>query len=96
MSEPLLCALVLAASVLAGLLGSLTGLGGGIIVIPVLVLLFGVDLRYAIGASLVAVIATSTGSAAAFVREGFTNLRIAMLLEVATTAGALCGAVLAL
>lgn len=94
--EPLLCALVLGASTLAGLLGSLTGLGGGVIVIPVLVLLFGVDLRYAIGASLVAVIATSTGSAAAFVREGFTNLRVAMLLEVATTAGALCGAVLAL
>jgi uncharacterized membrane protein YfcA len=96
MTEPLLCALVLAASVVAGLLGSLTGLGGGVVVIPVLVLLFGVDLRYAIGASLVAVIATSTGSAAAFLREGFTNLRVAMLLEVATTAGALCGTILAL
>ena len=86
---------VFAASILAGLLGSLTGLGGGVVVIPVLVLLFGVDLRYAIGASLIAVIATSSGSAAAYVREGFTNIRIAMLLEVATTIGALVGATLA-
>lgn len=83
------------ASILAGLLGSLTGLGGGVVIIPVLVLLFGVDMRYAIGASLVAVIATSSGSAAAYVREGFTNIRIAMLLEVATTTGALLGAILA-
>jgi uncharacterized membrane protein YfcA len=83
------------ASILAGLLGSLTGLGGGVVIIPVLVLLFSVDMRYAIGASLVAVIATSSGSAAAYVREGFTNIRIAMLLEVATTTGALLGAILA-
>jgi len=82
-------------SILAGLLGSLTGLGGGIIITPVLVLLFGVDVRYAVGASLVAVIATSSGSAAAYVREGFTNVRIAMLLEVATTLGAITGALLA-
>ena len=84
-----------AASILAGLLGSLTGLGGGVVIIPVLVLLFGIDMRYAIGASLIAVIATSSGSAAAYVREGFTNIRIAMLLEVATTTGALLGAILA-
>jgi len=82
-------------SAVAGLLGSLTGLGGGAIIVPLLVVAFGVDLKYAIGASLVAVIATSSGSAAAFVKEGFTNVRLAMLLEVATTVGALVGAWLA-
>jgi len=79
----------------AGLLGSLTGLGGGIIVTPMLTLLFHVDLRYAIGASLVSVIATSSGAAAAFVREGYTNVRVGVLLEIATTTGALVGAALA-
>jgi uncharacterized membrane protein YfcA len=79
----------------AGCLGALTGLGGGVVIIPMLVLGFGVDLRYAIGASLVAVIATSSGSAAAYVREGYTNTRVAMLLEIATTAGALVGAMVA-
>jgi uncharacterized protein len=83
-------------SVAAGFLGSLTGLGGGIIVIPLLTLAMGVDIRYAIGASLVSVIATSSGAAAAYVREGFTNIRIGMFLEVATTVGALGGAVIAL
>ena len=78
----------------AGLLGALTGLGGGIIIVPLLTLAFGVDLRYAVGASLVAVIATSSGSAAAYVKEGYTNIRVGMLLEVATTAGALAGAYL--
>jgi uncharacterized membrane protein YfcA len=82
-------------SAAAGLLGSLTGLGGGAIIVPLLVVVFGVDLRYAIGASLIAVIATSSGSAAAFVKEGFTNVRLAMVLEVATTVGALIGAWLA-
>jgi uncharacterized membrane protein YfcA len=82
-------------SMAAGCLGALTGLGGGVVIIPMLVLGFGVDLRYAIGASLVAVIATSSGSAAAYVREGYTNTRVAMLLEIATTAGALAGAALA-
>src|ERR1700760_4581215 len=82
-------------SILAGLLGALTGLGGGVVVVPVLALLFHVDLRYAIGASLVSVIATSSGAAAAFVREGFSNIRIGMFLEVATTFGALTGAYLA-
>jgi uncharacterized membrane protein YfcA len=79
----------------AGLLGALTGLGGGIVVVPMLTLLFHVDLRYAIGASLVSVIATSSGAAAAYVREGFTNVRVGILLEVATTAGALVGAAVA-
>jgi hypothetical protein len=87
--------LLFAGSLAAGCLGALTGLGGGVVIIPMLVLGFHVDLRYAIGASLVAVIATSSGAAAAFVREGYTNVRVAMLLEVATTAGALLGAYLA-
>ena len=81
-------------SVVAGLLGALTGLGGGVVVVPVLALLFHVDLRYAIGASLVSVIATSSGAAAAYVREGFSNIRIGMFLEIATTLGALVGAYL--
>ena len=87
--------LIAAGSFLAGLLGSLTGLGGGIVVVPMLTLLFHVDLRYAIGASLVSVIATSSGAAAAYVREGYTNVRIGIFLEVATTIGALAGAALA-
>ncbi len=82
-------------SAVAGILGSLLGLGGGIIVIPVLTLLFKIDIRYAIGASIVSVIATSSGAAAAYVRERMTNLRVAMLLEVATVSGALSGAFLA-
>jgi len=80
----------------AGFLGSLTGLGGGIVVIPLLTIVLGVDIRYAIGASLVSVIATSSGAAAAYVREGFSNIRIGMFLEIATTLGALGGAVIAL
>jgi uncharacterized membrane protein YfcA len=81
-------------SIVAGLLGALTGLGGGVVIVPVLALLFHVDLRYAIGASLVSVIATSSGAAAAYVREGFSNIRIGMFLEIATTLGALVGAYL--
>jgi uncharacterized membrane protein YfcA len=76
----------------AGLLGALTGLGGGLVVVPMMTLLFHIDLRYAIGASLVSVIATSSGAAAAYVREGFTNVRVGIFLEVATTVGALTGA----
>src|SRR3954468_9875142 len=87
--------LVGAGSFGGGLLGALTGLGGGIIVVPMLTPLFHVDLRYAIAASLVSIIATSSGAAAAYVREGFTNVRVGILLEVATTAGALVGAALA-
>ncbi len=86
--------IVFAISLLAGFLGALTGLGGGVIVTPALTLLLGVDMRYAIGATLVSVIATSSGAAAAFVREGFSNIRIGMFLEVATTSGALLGAFL--
>lgn len=84
-----------AGSLLAGFLGALTGLGGGVVIVPLLTLAFGVDIHYAIGASLVSVIATSSGSAAAYVKEGFSNIRIGMFLEIATTIGALCGAFLA-
>ena len=76
----------------AGLLGSLTGLGGGVVLIPLLTLVFKVDIHYAIGTSLVSVIATSSGAAAAYVREGITNIRLGMFLELATTIGAICGA----
>ena len=79
-------------SLLAGFLGALTGLGGGVVVVPMLALLFHVDIRYAIGASLVSVIATSSGAAAAYVREGYSNIRIGMFLETATTVGAIAGA----
>jgi uncharacterized protein len=82
-------------SSLAGFLGSLTGLGGGIVIVPLLTLVFGMDIRYAIGASLVSVIATSSGAAAAYVREGYSNIRIGMFLEIATTVGALFGATVA-
>src|SRR5579864_4727888 len=87
--------LVAAGSFVAGLLGSLTGLGGGVVLVPLLTLFFKVDIRYAIGASLVSVIATSSGAAAAYVKEGFSNIRIGMFLEIATTFGALAGAFLA-
>ncbi|MDB5329975.1 MAG: Arginine/ornithine antiporter ArcD [Phycisphaerales bacterium] len=93
---PLVFTLVLfGISVAAGVLGSLVGLGGGIIVVPALTLWLHVDIRYAVGASIVSVIATSSGAAAAYVREHMTNLRVAMVLEIATTAGALSGALLA-
>jgi uncharacterized membrane protein YfcA len=82
-------------SLVAGFLGSLTGLGGGVVIVPLLTLVFGVDIRYAIGASLVSVIATSSGAAAAYVKEGYSNIRIGMFLEIATTLGALAGATLA-
>ena len=85
-------AVVFGISALAGFLGSLTGLGGGVVVTPVLTLLLGVDFHYAIGATLVSVIATSSGAAAAFVKEGFSNIRAGMFLEIATTLGALGGA----
>jgi uncharacterized membrane protein YfcA len=84
-----------AGSLVAGFLGALTGLGGGVVLVPMLTLLLGVDVRYAIGASLVSVIATSSGAAAAYVREGISNIRVGMFLEIATTLGALAGATLA-
>jgi len=87
--------LVFAAATAAGFIGSLTGLGGGVVITPVLALLFHVDLRYAMGASLVSVIATSSGAAAAYVREGFSNVRIGLFLEMATTTGAIFGAFVA-
>jgi uncharacterized membrane protein YfcA len=87
--------LVFAGSIAAGSLGALTGLGGGVVIVPLLTLLFGVDIRYAIGASLISVIATSSGSAAAYVREGYSNVRIGLLLEIATSVGALTGTALA-
>ena len=87
--------LLLLASGAAGLLGSLTGLGGGIVIVPLLVLAFRIDVPYAVGASLVAVVANSSGSAAAYVRDGFTNVRVAIMLETATVAGAIIGAIVA-
>ena len=88
--------LVFSSSLVAGFLGALTGLGGGVVLVPLLTIFFHVDIRYAIGASLVSVIATSSGAAAAYVKEGFSNIRIGMFLEIATTLGALLGAFLAL
>ena len=84
--------LIFAGSVAAGFLGALTGLGGGVVIVPFLTLGFGVNIRYAIGASLVSVIATSSGAAAAYVQEGFSNIRLGMFLEMATTWGAFLGA----
>ena len=87
--------LIFIGSMAAGFLGALTGLGGGVVIVPLLALAFGVDIRYAIGASLISVIATSSGAAAAYVKEGFSNIRLGMFLEMATTFGALLGAALA-
>jgi uncharacterized membrane protein YfcA len=96
MSVIVFTVIILFGSYFAGLLGSLTGLGGGFIIIPLLTLLLHVDIHYAIGASLVSVIATSSGSAAAYVKEGITNIRLGMFLEIATTAGAFTGAIIAI
>jgi uncharacterized membrane protein YfcA len=95
MTLTLFTLLIFAGSLAAGLLGALTGLGGGVVLVPLLALVFHVDIRYAIGASLISVIATSSGAASAYVREGYSNVRIGMFLEVATTFGAVCGALLA-
>ena len=94
MSTILFTSLLFVTSILAGFLGALTGLGGGVVIVPVLTLLFAVDIRFAMGASLVSVIATSSGAAVAYVREGLSNIRIGMFLEVATTLGAIVGAYL--
>ncbi|WP_160043763.1 MULTISPECIES: sulfite exporter TauE/SafE family protein [Paenibacillus] len=83
---------ILLISVLAGIVGSVLGLGGGIIVTPALTLLFGVSIEHAIGASIISVIATSSGSAIAYIRDRITNLRVGMFLEIATTVGAITGA----
>lgn len=82
-------------AIFAGMLGSLTGLGGGVVIIPLLTLGFGVDIKYAVGTALVTSIATSSGAAAAYIKEGMTNVRIGMFLEIATTLGAVLGALLA-
>jgi uncharacterized membrane protein YfcA len=86
---------IFAISVLAGLIGALAGVGGGMLVVPALTILFGIDIRLAIGASIVSVIATSSGAAAAYVRDRITDMRIGMFLELATTSGAVIGALLA-
>jgi len=79
----------------AGMIGALAGVGGGILIVPALTVIFGVDLRLAIGASIISVIATSSGAGAAYVRDELTNLRVGMFLELATTTGAVGGALLA-
>jgi len=88
--------ILLAAALLAGMLGSLLGLGGGVIIVPILTLGLGVPTLFAIGASIVSVIATSSGAASTYVKDKITNLRIGMFLELATTTGAISGAVLTL
>lgn len=86
--------LMIVIGVLAGIGGAVLGLGGGIIVTPVLTLFFHLDIKYAIGASIVVVIATSSGSTIAYLKDEVLNLRVAMFLEIATTIGALSGALL--
>jgi uncharacterized membrane protein YfcA/uncharacterized membrane protein len=87
--------LIFVAAIAAGLLGSLVGLGGGILIVPLLTLVFGFPIDFAIGASIISVIATSSGAGAAYVKDHMTNLRVGMFLEIATTLGAICGAFLA-
>ena len=79
----------------AGFVGSLSGLGGGVFIVPALVMLTKMPMRIAIGASLISVVATSAGASVAFVRDGWTNLKVAMVLECATVTGATLGAYLA-
>ncbi|MEJ1295732.1 sulfite exporter TauE/SafE family protein [Latilactobacillus sakei] len=86
--------LLLAVGILAGILGAILGIGGGIILTPVLTLAIGLDIKYAIGASIVAVIATSSGATIAYLKDDMLNLRVAMFLEIATTVGAIIGALL--
>jgi len=83
--------ILLPVSMIAGLIGSLLGLGGGVIVVPVLTLYFGIDIKYAVAASLIAIIATSSGAAASFVKDHLTNVRLAIFLEIGTVFGALTG-----
>ncbi len=87
--------LIFFGSVAAGLLGALIGLGGGVLIVPILTLAFHLPIQYAIGASIISVIATSSGAAAAYVRDHITNMRVGMFLEIATTIGAISGAFLA-
>ncbi|MDH6353994.1 putative membrane protein YfcA [Dysgonomonas sp. PH5-45] len=96
MDVALFSVILFGGAIFAGFLGALTGLGGGVVVIPLLTLGFGVDMRYAIGAALVTSIASSSGAAAAYIKEGITNVRIGMFLEIATTTGAVIGAFVAM
>lgn len=96
MNTILFSAIILIGSIFAGFFGALTGLGGGAFVVPLLTIVLGVDIKYAIGASLISIIATSSGAAAAYVKKGFVNLRLAMLLGIPTTLGAIAGAFLAM
>lgn len=86
--------LMMAVGLFAGITGAILGLGGGIIITPVLTLMMGLDIKYAIGASIIAVIATSSGSTIAYLRDEVLNLRVAMFLEIATTIGGIAGALL--
>lgn len=95
MSVLLFTSILLMGAIAAGLVGALTGLGGGVVLIPLLTLIFNVDIRYAIGCALISSIATSSGSAVAYIKEGITNIRIGMFLEIATTTGAIIGALIA-
>lgn len=95
MTTPLFDIAVALASFVAGVLGALIGLGGGIIITPLLVLGFGIDIRYAMGAALCSVIATSSGAAAAYLRDGISNMRVGLFLSLATTTGAICGSLAA-
>jgi len=96
MSIEIFTLILFVGAIAAGLLGSLTGLGGGVVIIPLLTLGFGVDMRFAVGTALVTSIATSSGAATAYLREGITNTRIGMFLEIATTTGAVFGALIAI
>lgn len=88
---PFTTLILFSASMVAGLLGSIVGIGGGIIIVPLLTLLFGLDIKHAVAASLVAVVASSTASGSVYVGKGLTNMKLAMKLEVATTLGAIAG-----
>lgn len=96
MNNEIFSLVLLIGAVFAGFFGALTGLGGGVVVIPILTLGFGIDMRYAVGTALVTSIATSSGAAAAYLKDGITNMRIGMFLEIATTLGAVIGALVAI
>src|SRR5713101_10169724 len=93
--SPLILSLIFGGALFAGVVGALVGLGGGVLIVPLLTLAFGLPIHYAIGVSIVAVIATSSGAAAAYVRDHLTNMRVGLFLEIGTTIGAITGAFLA-
>ena|ERR1035437_3683280 len=95
MSPEMFVLITFLGSLVAGALGAMLGLGGGIIIIPMLTIFLGLDIHYAVGASIVSVIATSSGAAATYVRDHLANLRVGMFLEIGTTLGAISGAYLA-